>query len=120
MKKAFLILIFLFIAILAWALPYFKELRHEGLTFAMAYDYFIGRPDHPFNPKDAAQQLDYSKESSWAALPVKVDTADLIPTGINGVDQLNSEVDVFFVHPTGYLKGPVSYTHLTLPTTPYV
>ena len=64
MKKAFLILIFLFIAILAWVSPYFKELRHEGLTFAIAYDYFIGRPDHPFNPKDAVPQLDYSQESS--------------------------------------------------------
>ena len=76
----------------------------KALLLKMAYDYFIGRPDHPLTPKDAAQQLDYSKESSWAALPVKEDAADLIPTGETGVDQLNSEVDVFFVHPTGYLK----------------
>ena len=33
------------------------------------------------------------------------DEADLIPAGEEGIDQLNSNVDVFFVHPTGYLKG---------------
>ena len=105
MKKTLLIFGFILIAFLAWALPYIKELRHEGLTFAIAYDYFIGRPDHSFNPNDAVPQLDYSKESSWASLPYKKDEADLIPAGVVGVDQLNSEVDVFFVHPTGYLKG---------------
>ena len=94
MKKVFLILVFLFVVIFVWSLPYIKELRHEGLTFAMAYDYFIGRPDHPFNPKDAALQLDYSKESSWAALPEKEDEADLIPTGEVGVDQLLSLIHI--------------------------
>ena len=105
MKKTLLIFGFILIAFLAWALPYIKELRHEGLTFAIAYDYFIGRPDHSFNSNDAVPQLDYSKESSWASLPFKKDEADLIPAGVVGVDQLNSKVDVFFVHPTGYLKG---------------
>ena len=105
MKKTLLIFGFILIAFLAWAFPYIKELRHEGLTFAIAYDYFIGRPDHSFNPNDAVPQLDYSKESSWASLPFKKDEADLIPAGVVGVDQLNSEADVFFVHPTGYLKG---------------
>ncbi len=33
------------------------------------------------------------------------DEADMIPEGESGVDQSNSPVDVFFVHPTGYLKG---------------
>ena len=105
MKKTLLIFGFILVAFLAWALPYIKELRYEGLTFAIAYDYFIGRPDHSFNPNDAVPQLDYSKESSWASLPYKKDEADLIPAGVVGVDQLNSEADVFFVHPTGYLKG---------------
>ena len=70
-----------------------------------AYGYFFGGPDHPFNPNDAVPQLDYSKEGSWASLPFIEDEADLIPAGEEGADQLNSKVDVFFVHPTGYLKG---------------
>ena len=36
MKKTFLILVFFFVVVLVWASPYIKELRHEGLTFAMA------------------------------------------------------------------------------------
>ena len=44
-------------------------------------------------------------KKAWASLPTILDEADLIPLGEEGVDQLNSEVDVFFVHPTGYLKG---------------
>ena len=70
-----------------------------------AYGYFFGGPDHPFDPNDAVPQLDYSKVSSWASLPFIEDEADLIPAGEEGADQLNSKVDVFFVHPTGYLKG---------------
>ena len=105
MKKTFIIVAFFLIVILAWALPYFKDLHDQGLTSDIAYAYFFGGPDHPFNSKDAVQQLDYSKESSWASLPFIADEADLVPFGEVGVDQLNSKVDVFFVHPTGFLKG---------------
>ena len=105
MKKTFLVLACLLVAMLGWAFLYIDELRDQGLTTETAYGYFFGGPDHPFNPKDAVPQLDYSKETSWASLPFKADEADLIPAGEEGVDQLNSEVDVFFVHPTGFLKG---------------
>ena len=105
MKKTFIIFAFLLFGIFIWIFPYIKELRQEGFTFEIAYYYFMGRPDHTFDPKDAAPQLDYSKESSWASLPTILDEADFIPLGEEGIDQLNSEVDVFFVHPTGYLKG---------------
>jgi hypothetical protein len=44
------------------------------------------------------------KKVPGASLPSIEDEADLIPAGEDGIDQLNSEVDVFFVHPTGYLK----------------
>ena len=105
MKKILLILACLLLVIVAWVFPYIDELRDQGLTAEMAYGYFFGGPDHPFDPNDAVTQLDYSKQSSWASLPQIVDEADLIPAGEIGVDQLNSKVDVFFVHPTGYLKG---------------
>ena len=105
MKKIFFILAFLLLATSVWIFPYYKELRHEGLTFEIAYYYLMGRPDHKFDPMDAVPQLDYSKQTSWASLPFISDEADLIPAGEVGVDQLNSKVDVFFVHPTGYLKG---------------
>tara|TARA_B100001113_G_scaffold60516_1_gene45877 strand:- start:9658 stop:10815 length:1158 start_codon:yes stop_codon:yes gene_type:complete len=105
MKKTIIFFTCILIAIIVWIFPYFQELRQEGLTFKIAYEVFLGRPDHAFDPKDAVKQPDYSQESSWASLPVIKDEADLIPAGEIGVDQLNSEVDVFFIHPTGYLKG---------------
>ena len=105
MKKFLLIFACFILAFIALAFPYIDELRDQGLTMDTAYGYFFGGPDHPFNPKDAVPQLDYSKEGSWASLPSIDDEADLIPAGEEGADQLNSKADVFFVHPTGYLKG---------------
>ena len=105
LKISTYLLICILTAFLVWTFQYINELRNQGLTTELAYGFFFGGPDHPFNPKDAVPQLDYSKESSWASLPVIADEADLIPNGEAGVDQLNSEVDVFFVHPTGFLKG---------------
>jgi hypothetical protein len=105
MKRTLFIFACLLLGFIAWAFPYIDELRDQGLTFETAYGYFFGGPDHPFNPNDAVPQLDYSSESSWASLPSIGDEADLIPAGEEGIDQLNSKVDVFFVHPTGYLKG---------------
>ena len=105
MKKTLLIFACFLLAFIVWAFPYIDELRDQGLTMDTAYGYFFGGPDHPFNPNDAVPQLDYSKENSWASLPSIEDDADLIPAGEEGADQLNSKVDVFFVHPTGFLKG---------------
>ena len=105
MKKFLAIFAVLLIGIAALAYPYIRDLRAQGLTFEMAYDYFFSGPDHPFDPNNAAPQLDYSKDSSWASLPFIEDDADFVPLGEKGIDQLKSEVDVFFIHPTGYLKG---------------
>jgi hypothetical protein len=102
MKKSLLIFACFLLAFIAWAFPYIDGLRDQGLTADLAYDYFFSGPEHLFNHNDAVPQLDYSKESSWASLPSIEDEADLIPAGEEGIDQLNSDVDVFFVHPTGY------------------
>ena len=58
----------------------------------------------PFN-KYAVALIDYSKSENWAALPDKKDNADKVPSNGNFVDaQRSSELDVFFIHPTTYLK----------------
>jgi hypothetical protein len=105
MRKIIFILAILISGIGIWIYPYIAELRDQGLTADMAYDYFFSGPDHPFDPNDAVDQLDYAKTSSWASLPSIKDEADFFPAGEEGVDQANAEVDVFFIHPTGYLKG---------------
>ena len=105
MKKFLLITALLISSIGIWVYPYIDDLIDQGLTMDLAYDYFFSGPDHVFDPSRAVAQLDYSKNSSWAALPLMKDEADMIPVGESGIDQNNSPVDVFFVHPTGYLKG---------------
>jgi len=105
MKKFLLITALLISSIGIWVYPYIDDLIDQGLTMDLAYDYFFSGPDHVFDPSRAVAQLDYSKNSSWAALPLIIDEADMIPEGESGIDQNNSPVDVFFVHPTGYLKG---------------
>ncbi|HXC05671.1 MAG TPA: DUF3089 domain-containing protein [Bacteroidia bacterium] len=47
---------------------------------------------------------DYSRSSSWAALPDKKDSADAHPIGTTD-EQANARVDVFFIHPTTYILG---------------
>jgi len=62
------------------------------------------RPSHTFAEQKQAPTPDYSKENNWAALPQKDDLADYRPEGILA-DTLLKNVDVFFIHPTGYLNG---------------
>lgn len=48
---------------------------------------------------------DYSKPEAWAALPSKTDPADRVPEGSDLRNlQTEARADVFFVHPTSYLR----------------
>ena len=58
----------------------------------------------PYN-KEAVTAPDYNRNENWAALPDKKDNADKVPLKSNLKDeQSKSKVDVFFIHPTTYLK----------------
>ena len=79
----------------------------NGPMVKLVWDVMTGAPDKPFDP--AAQPgaaPDYSKVENWAALPTRDDLADQVPEGVvNLYEQGAAPVDVFFVHPTGFLKG---------------
>ncbi len=62
------------------------------------------RPKKLFEQIPIPAAPDYSKPESWAALPQKIDPADSTPEGLRD-DQLISQADVFFLHPTSYLDG---------------
>ncbi|MEL6699845.1 MAG: DUF3089 domain-containing protein [Bacteroidota bacterium] len=47
---------------------------------------------------------DYNLSSSWAARPDMEDEADLTPPGVSPENQQGAKVDVFFIHPTSWLK----------------
>ena len=61
-------------------------------------------PNMNFEDAAAPPAPDYHLENNWAALPTKDDLSDLRPLGVEP-DTLLKEIDVFFIHPTGYLKG---------------
>jgi hypothetical protein len=63
------------------------------------------RPSGNFDPRAAGSSPDYTDESYWAALPQKNDPSDLVPEGVTAPRQSSAPVDVFFIHPTGYLRG---------------
>lgn len=56
--------------------------------------------NHPVAP-------DYSVMSNWSAMPFSEDVADVLPMGETWISDSLKEVDVFYVHPTMYQKGPL-------------
>ncbi|MEX0297811.1 MAG: DUF3089 domain-containing protein [Kordiimonas sp.] len=60
-------------------------------------------PSHTFEEDTRDTVRDYSEDTSWAALPNDNSAAMARPAGIMDIAVV-PEVDVFFVHPTTYLK----------------
>ncbi len=64
----------------------------------------IGRPHHGWDMKYKAPAPDYADAKNWAALPSSPGLTALVPKGVEAA-AANPPVDVFFIHPTGYLSG---------------
>ncbi|WP_339723409.1 DUF3089 domain-containing protein [uncultured Paraglaciecola sp.] len=63
-------------------------------------------PPATFVLADAPAAPDYTNGYFWVAHPEKSDTSDLVPKGLSTKDDVTEkEVDVFFVHSTGFV-GP--------------
>ena len=65
---------------------------------------WIGKPHHGWDMSYKAPAPDYAEARNWAALPSKPGAAALVPAGVEAAPQ-NPQVDVFFIHPTGYITG---------------
>lgn len=50
---------------------------------------------------------DYADGANWSALPFRPDVADVLPKGETWVSDSLKQVDVFYVHPTIYQRGPL-------------
>ena len=61
------------------------------------------KPNHGWDLAYKGPAPDYASAESWAALPGHPSPADDLPTGMRAAQ--NAPVDVFFIHPTGYMKG---------------
>lgn len=68
--------------------------------------YFLARaiqPEMAFGEADAPPAPDYAELANWAAHPDKEDASDLRPPGFEDDDaEFKDEVDIFYVHPTGF------------------
>lgn len=65
---------------------------------------YFAMPDQSFEDDLRVPAPDYSKVEYWAALPELEDLSDRRPEGVER-DTFLSHIDVFYIHPTGYLKG---------------
>lgn len=76
----------------------FLSLSISAQAFSQKTDF--ASENHPVPP-------DYSLEESWSALPFREDVADVLPKNEEWVNDSLKKVDVFYVHPTMYQKGPL-------------
>ena len=78
----------------------------NGSLLTLGWAFLFGGPSLPFDPVDAVAPPDYADPASWAALPEREGLEDRTPAGVvETVEQGQAPVDVFFIHPTGYLRG---------------
>jgi len=62
-------------------------------------------PSAPFDPKHAPPAPDYSQPQAWLAFPGRNGLERSTPPGMTAVDEARAPVDVFFIHPTTFLKN---------------
>lgn len=78
----------------------------NGPILTLGWAFLFGGPSLPFDPNDAAPPPDYDLPVNWAALPDRQGPEDMMPEGVADQDvQGRAPIDVFFIHPTGYLQG---------------
>jgi len=65
---------------------------------------WLSKPTHGWDPSLKAPPPDYAQADAWAARPDKESFAKFVPSGVENTPGERA-VDVFFVHPTGYLNG---------------
>jgi len=83
-KKAFLLL-----PLICWLLLY---------SCSPAYKSYIPEYEQKFSASSAVP--DYSDMRYWAAHPWKKDPSDSVPKGLKKSEQVDTSIDVFFLHPT--------------------
>ena len=78
----------------------------QGPRISLYWSILFDGPPKPFDPENTPPPPDYSQSVNWAALPETNGLEDRRPDGVPATyEQGKAPVDVFFVHPTGYLIG---------------
>lgn len=64
-------------------------------------------PEKPFAQSKAPPAPDYATKAAWFALPGTNGLERSVPAGLTAIDEAAAPADVFFIHPTMYLKNDV-------------
>jgi hypothetical protein len=75
--------------------------------FAFGLFEMFRQPAQPFDPRTAPPAPDYSRSQAWLAFPGRNGRERSTPPGFVAVDESKAPADVFFIHPTTYLKNDV-------------
>jgi len=67
----------------------------------------IRHPPKPFETTTAPTAPDYSRPDAWMAFPGRNGLGRSTPPGMTAIDEASAPADLFFVHPTTYLKNDV-------------
>lgn len=65
------------------------------------------KPDAPFARTKAPPAPHYGQKAAWFALPGTNGLERSVPPGFRAIDESEAPADVFFIHPTMYLKNDV-------------
>lgn len=80
-------------------------MKHLTLAFLIILPILSICQNQPFDEQTPPTAPDYALKENWAALPFRYDAADAIPKQETWKNDSIKEVDVFYVHPTMYIKG---------------
>ncbi|WP_447764136.1 DUF3089 domain-containing protein [Sphingopyxis panaciterrae] len=64
-------------------------------------------PEKPFAATTPPPAPDFSQKAAWFALPGTNGIERSVPSGFKAIDEAEAPADVFFIHPTMYLKNDV-------------
>ncbi len=67
----------------------------------------LRKPAAPFSAATAPPAPDYDKADAWIAYPGRNGLERSAPPGVVAVTEAQAPADVFFIHPTTYLKNDV-------------
>ncbi len=78
-----------------------------GCTAAATIGEMVKTPPAPFEKTVAPPAPDYAKPDAWLAFPGRDGLERSTPPGLTAIDEAAAPADVFFIHPTSYLKNDV-------------
>jgi hypothetical protein len=78
-----------------------------SIVFLLVFTLVSFSQEMSFDEEKHSDAPDYSIAESWSALPFNEDLADVLPKDETWISDSLKKVDVFYVHPTIYQKGPL-------------